>query len=552
MGTQLQVYTKAADGFGPGTYSNHNLRGAQVSVMRSMFEGDMLQIISTRNTLDAEIHKIRPVRLYHNNVKIFDGCIRAPEYTNKANKFRDLAVKAYGWDKELAAIDLSVIYPEGRGYINKTIDYIFKDLVKEANDCGITKKATYAYDTSKIRDYDASLFNPSVTTSLTGVSVFTLGSATVTGTGTLFTSELTPGDLIRYQTDTEADWVEVRSIESNTSLTLSLPYNGTGGTGTGHRQNGLTRTYSGSLWDAMLDLTKALDAAEPYHAWEWAVKVDALQSEFYIYVIPQMMRTDDIDVSASLPDFKLVAPKSIWKDYTRLVNYANVWGTMSLVNTKYSSTLILPVTAIPTNTEEFDAANQPSARHYLRVTINNSTGSNKTGSVKINGSDGLYNELTERFFLPVPAGMEQAHHTDNRYATLATGSLSSFEVDSFAGCTIKVEEVVGGIAGRSLNMFGFKGEAVSNRYLNSQDKVDNYAKRMVRLFHAPLVYVEAEIKDEHQITTDLIGKRVDMFNNFSDALVPFVCLKQQYVFRGVKVQEKVAGMLYNIDWEYTE
>jgi hypothetical protein len=57
---------------------------------------------------------------------------------------------------------------------------------------------------------------------LTGTFTTTTGSATVTGSGTLFLKELSPGDEIFVGNDEDA--VTVQSIASNTSLTLSNEY----------------------------------------------------------------------------------------------------------------------------------------------------------------------------------------------------------------------------------------------------------------------------------------------------------------------------------------
>lgn len=75
-----------------------------------------------------------------------------------------------------------------------------------------------------------------LTSTLTGTITFTNGSATVTGVGSAFTTELRLGDLIRLSTDadTTAGWRRVSAIASDTSLTLSATYGATGGAGTGY------------------------------------------------------------------------------------------------------------------------------------------------------------------------------------------------------------------------------------------------------------------------------------------------------------------------------
>jgi len=63
----------------------------------------------------------------------------------------------------------------------------------------------------------------------TGTVSVTNGSATVTGSGTLFSANVAAGDLFTIVGDNA--WYEVASVASNTSLTLSANYAGTTGSG---------------------------------------------------------------------------------------------------------------------------------------------------------------------------------------------------------------------------------------------------------------------------------------------------------------------------------
>ncbi|MBI2375909.1 MAG: hypothetical protein HYV07_18090 [Deltaproteobacteria bacterium] len=68
-------------------------------------------------------------------------------------------------------------------------------------------------------------------TTPTGTFTFTNGSATVTGSGTLFTSQLTANSQIRLGTDADSVLGTIASIESATSLTLSAVYGGSSNSG---------------------------------------------------------------------------------------------------------------------------------------------------------------------------------------------------------------------------------------------------------------------------------------------------------------------------------
>lgn len=76
---------------------------------------------------------------------------------------------------------------------------------------------------------------------LTGTLTLTAGSAAVTGSGTAFTTELEIGDKIIL--DADETWAEVLSITSDTALTLTAVYGGTGGSGAGSKVWGFQDKY---------------------------------------------------------------------------------------------------------------------------------------------------------------------------------------------------------------------------------------------------------------------------------------------------------------------
>lgn len=74
-----------------------------------------------------------------------------------------------------------------------------------------------------------------LTPALTGTLTFTNGSTTVTGVGTLFTTELTKAFYIRRSADGNSNLVRVALIVSDTELELESDYPGTTGAGAGVR-----------------------------------------------------------------------------------------------------------------------------------------------------------------------------------------------------------------------------------------------------------------------------------------------------------------------------
>jgi len=67
-------------------------------------------------------------------------------------------------------------------------------------------------------DMDSAFSNTGTSSTLTGTVTFTSGSATVTGSGTAFSTELAAGNFIKPSGGTR--WYRVYSIASDTSLTL--------------------------------------------------------------------------------------------------------------------------------------------------------------------------------------------------------------------------------------------------------------------------------------------------------------------------------------------
>lgn len=107
-------------------------------------------------------------------------------------------------------------------------------------DCGsLVRRSGNSFGTMAYSTFNGNTFRyegSTLTSTLTGTITFTNGSATVTGVGSAFTTELRLGDWIRLSTDadTTAGWRRVSAIASDTSLTLSAVYGETGGAGTGY------------------------------------------------------------------------------------------------------------------------------------------------------------------------------------------------------------------------------------------------------------------------------------------------------------------------------
>jgi len=87
----------------------------------------------------------------------------------------------------------------------------------------------------------------SITTNLTGTLSFTNGSYEVSGTGTLFTSELNRDYYIKLVSDTAyTNWVRIVRAPNDDALLLAEPYPGTTGSGTAHKTKWITVASGGT------------------------------------------------------------------------------------------------------------------------------------------------------------------------------------------------------------------------------------------------------------------------------------------------------------------
>jgi hypothetical protein len=234
-----------------------------------------------------------------------------------------------------------------------------------------------------------------------------------------------------------------------------------------------------------------------------------------------------------------------------------VRGKDLLINKPFADVPLLAETSITSSPQAFEVEIQPSSLHYLRITVRNPTVSDKGGWVQLWGHNGAPPMYTEQFYIYLRANTEQKHFTDRQYAHLYRGtaegsSYDSVEVTSLTGCTIKIEEVLYGVAGKSINDYGLRGKSIRNVNFDTQDKVDSYASQLVRMYHAPLVLVDAEMKPEYADTADLLGKMLSLYDNFAGGYSNFICTKQGYFFTGVQVSEMFSAAKYNYDWDYSD
>ena len=105
--------------------------------------------------------------------------------------------------------------------------------------------------------------------SLTGTLTFTNGLTAVTGAGTAFSTELEAGDEIWL--DADETWATIDSVETDTALTLTAAYGGTGGSGAG--------SHIWGFYDEQLDAALTLTWNDNKLASETEVSLDAQSSD---------------------------------------------------------------------------------------------------------------------------------------------------------------------------------------------------------------------------------------------------------------------------------
>ena len=100
-------------------------------------------------------------------------------------------------------------------------------------------------DESSIRD---DFSGAALVKTMTGTAVFNSGSTLVSGTGTLFTTEIKSGDYIKRSSDPESAWTQIDRVQSDTELYLVSNYAGTSGGGAIQQSNWKPTTASGGSY----------------------------------------------------------------------------------------------------------------------------------------------------------------------------------------------------------------------------------------------------------------------------------------------------------------
>lgn len=161
--------------------------------------------------------------------------------------FENRRVFIYSWNRRLPFTEAKLIYRanvEKKSYSSDSIQLFLKDVINELRAPipitdiqdypGARVSSSFQLTKQRILYGHVSGHKPSNIDELidgyyplTGTFDLTNGSATVTGTGTSFLSQLSPNDTIKIADDIQENDYTVTAIASNTSLTLSEVFTGT-------------------------------------------------------------------------------------------------------------------------------------------------------------------------------------------------------------------------------------------------------------------------------------------------------------------------------------
>lgn len=466
-------------------------------VQQSLNEGDRMVFNQVLRANDTAFESKTPIKLYlGDDTKLFDGQIISTKYIEIGNDYKILETAANGWWQELATMtfDQPILYDD-----TETPDTIFTDLVRLANDMGMMKEAVYKYDTNKIPGYA------------------THSSAYTTATGTdLIISNVYEGMQLMTQ------FLDVAETSSTYEFGLRIE----------------------TLPRAIDDCAEAITT----------VNVDGSVSG--IYVLPFILNSDKA-VTSTFKKFKLATGATTQRDYRRLAN--NVFAVGDGVQTQQiRTTKILTQQTIASNDESYPRNVDTLGSHYLRVAIENPTGTDFRGWIVITRVDGVTNP-TETFSVYVPAGGVQYRYTSERTDDGLPAVGNFIRVVDYNGGKITVEEVTNDnspynttVAGKSVNENGTHPFMIEDLWLNTQARVDHVAGKHCRLYHAPTHVFGGEIQQRYIEYTNLVGCTADIHSSYDDALKKFLVTDVMYSFESMKVEQMLSAMQYEYEWDYPD
>ena len=321
-----------------------------------------------------------------------------------------------------------------------------------------------------------------------------------------------------------------------------------------------------NIYQGIQDIVSYLDVAELNSPYDFGLRIESLLAatgetwalsesnvDTGIYIIPSIMR-EDVDSETVYSKFKLEAGFDLRKDYRNICNNCIAVGE-SHHTQQLRTDHILNGVPITSNDQQFNKDNQVLGDHYLAITIDNTTGSDKIGWVQVTRVEGTSNPV-ETFPMTVPAGEVATHYTSERTADGLPGIGQFLRCVDFNGCSVVVREVTNDsppynttLGGRSVNEIGYVAKRIENMWISTQAQADSIAGKMVRLYHNPIYTADAQILDSFVTFDNNIGKIVDIYSQFDDYELPFILTSSNWEFAGEKVTQHITGVLHATHWD---
>lgn len=147
------------------------------------------------------------------------------------------------------------IFPSPKSWLPPNPGSSNAGVIVQDSDGALRVRASVITARQELRD---DFTGSSLSTALTGTPTFTNGSTIVSGSGTLFTTELTRDFFIKRDSDGEANWTRIRRVISDTSLELESAYPGTSGGSASSKTKWPTTTGSGGSFTVGSSLANVL------------------------------------------------------------------------------------------------------------------------------------------------------------------------------------------------------------------------------------------------------------------------------------------------------
>lgn len=498
----LEAHNICPDGMTRGDYTHvpttlrtinkdHNA----VEVNHSLFEGDRMSFFQVLTSRNNALDRMRPIRFYSKDpdddgIKLFDGIITDSEYTYIGSDYMALRTNAVGWWKELATMSLHhpITYLEAD---NWTVNEIYTDLVRLANDRGVMKEAVYSYDTNKIPEYStySSYYEVPIETEIVVTNVYE-GMKTLTR----FLDATTPCTYefgLRIEALPRTDGITQADTEDNIYI-LPFPIN--------------------------QDKAAAATLKQFQLAAGHEVRRDYRRLANDCLAIGDGYDSQQIRTTQLLTEKTITAADQSWpRDNPTLASH---YFRVTLENPTASALngyiIITQTGVVPLNTETFPmhAPAYTTQAHFTSERAELPTG-DCFRAVGLNGGKITVEEVSNDEY---PAPDTGIFHTT--------------------------------IAGKSRNQYGHAPHTIEGLWLNSQQRVDRIAGKHCRLYHAPTHELYAPIIARYASYDNLIGNVADLHTPYEMSLEAFLITDAVYGFRGKLVTQHLMGMRYEFDWDY--